>query len=205
LESEFNLVGIYKSENPELYDEKRANEILNKLDTKAYRSIMQNLRKRQLESLQNRPDPELIRLRNENQQLRDHAKHLQDRNQQLAARTPETGLLARPTPQDETQRLREQIRQLQEQVTTQAELQSKISECDKNLRLLQETAAQIFPLASRTITGLNEFERLILAAGHEYKNKRPDGTEEFIDAALSQVTAMQEIRENLEKLFAPAS
>lgn len=173
LQQEFVRVGIYKPQSPELYDERRAAEILALLATNpAYTQLAQTMRRQELESLRQRApssmQAELLRLRQENEQLRNR----------------------RPVQTNEP-----------------VDCQAQLSACRERLDLF-------FQLASRTISRLNDFERVIIAAAHELEGstgwgfatsqnraRRLVNAERFIDEARAQVQGLSSLRIDFERLF----
>ncbi|MEX0849405.1 MAG: hypothetical protein WD055_04190 [Candidatus Dependentiae bacterium] len=100
LRTEFNQIGIYNPSNPGNYNEQRADEILNELNTGGFRGMGKRLRIQQLESLRLRPTapqpsrsapptravpvhPRVITLQQQNEQLRNQIQQLQQQNNQL--------------------------------------------------------------------------------------------------------------------------
>lgn len=84
LQAEFNTVGIYNPASPSDYNEQRATEILKCLESnRHYRPLAQRLRSEQQTSLANiaasSSPSALILLQQENEQLRKHAQHLQEK------------------------------------------------------------------------------------------------------------------------------
>lgn len=184
--SEFNKVGTFKPQAPNEFNEQRAWEIV-RLMEKA-----QPTRARQLEldlrrsldirsGTQATSNAELLRLQQENEQLRNRTRNLEEENEQLRNRRPAT------------------------------------DDCQEQLRACRERMEQFGQLASRTISGLNDFERAILAAAHEldispvWGFSTPENREQrlasarlFIEAARTQVQGLSGLRDSLERLFSTA-
>lgn len=84
LQAEFNIVGIYNPASPSDYNEQRATEILKCLESnRHYRPLAQRLRSEQKASFADitasSSPSALISLKQENEQLRKHAQHLQEK------------------------------------------------------------------------------------------------------------------------------
>lgn len=202
LQEEFSRVGIYKPNNPEQYNEARANEILQSIQSnRAYRKIADNLRRQQLESLTKQStisnEQELNRLKEENQQLRAHAQHLKEKNVHLRKKSKNLIMpLSRSSSSndEETEQLREEITILKEEVARLKNAQGAKAEDINPLEKFQT-------LASKTITNLNEFERLILSAGYDLDRNYPEGALQFIRAAREQLSKIKESRDDLSTVF----
>lgn len=187
LQEEFNRVGLYNPLSPGVYNEQRAAQILNQLQKNAaYRPLANNLRRQQLESLLKIPtsQAEMLRLQQENQQMRDRIAQLNLENEQLRRRSgtgPSMGATGTPA--------------------SNAELKA----CEEKVRRFSQ-------LASQVISGLNEFERIILDFEYNVEEsesgffqwiyRRANETaQRFINSARTQIQNLSTIRSNLEALF----
>lgn len=133
-----------------------------------------------------------------------------------ALRKEQLESLQRRPATDELHRLQQENQQLRNQINALEDERRRrpADNCQEQLRLCRERLQQFAELASRTITGLNEFERLMIAAGHELESSAawgistPENREQrianarqFIDAGRTQVQGLNNLRNSLEALL----
>lgn len=116
--------------------------------------------------------------------------------------------------QKENQQLRDRISRLEADQQRQSTRAAETENCPAQLQACRERLDLFSQLASRVITSLNDFERIIIAAAHELENsagwgfstpenrdQRMASAEQFINTARTQVQSLGNLRTGIEQLF----
>jgi hypothetical protein len=209
LRSEFNQIGIYKPSNPNNYNEQRANEILNELNTGGFSGMGKRLRIQQLESLRLRPaapqpsktapptkaapvQPSINPLQQQNEQLQNQIQQLQQQNNQLRQQIASASVVSPLQQQNEL--LQNQILQLQQQNN---QLRQQVAAASET----QPASNEIIRLALQVIDATNNLNSNIGQAQVHLGLNDIAQASTTIDNMGIQFDQLETIREQLEQLI----